>query len=100
MAQERFAAGWDTFLLTFMFNPLGEGPKRMKQLMQEEVTATYYKILTRMYRTPQKLKTHHLPLWISAPDFPVAKQQKGSFLDAKINDGCLTSAPMGPISVI
>ena len=87
MAQERFAVGWDAFLLTFMFNPLGAGQKQMPKIMQEEVTATYHKILTRMHRVPKKVDLYHLPLWISAPDFPVAKYQKGSLQDAKTNDG-------------
>lgn len=87
MAQERFAVGWDAFLLTFMFNPLNIGPKRMNQLMQEEVAKTYSKILSRMHRVTRKVDVYHLPLWISAPDFPVAKYQKGSIRDAKTNDG-------------
>lgn len=87
MIQERVAAGWSPYLLTFMFNPLGGGAKQQMAQMKEEITATYYKILTRMHRHTRNMPMEFKPLWVASPDFPVHKRDKDSFQSIAVNDG-------------
>ncbi|MBM2295109.1 hypothetical protein JQX09_24680 [Sulfitobacter pseudonitzschiae] len=87
MIQERVAAGWMPYLLTFMFNPLGGSQKHQVAQMMDEVGRTYHKILTRMHRNPKNVPSHLKPLWIASPDFPVHKHMKDSFQSIAVNNG-------------
>jgi len=85
--QERVSSGWSPYLLTFMFNQLGGSSKTQKETMKKEVTATYFKLLTRMHRHPKNMPFDLKSLWIATPDLPVAKHYKISISDASLNDG-------------
>lgn len=87
MIQERVAAGWVPYLLTFMFNPLGGGRKHQTMQMVDEIERVYYKMLTRMIRHPKNVPSDLKPLWIACPDSPVRKNNKDSFQSIAVNDG-------------
>jgi hypothetical protein len=85
---DRIETGFDAHLLTFMFNPLPGNMASRRQLMMEEVRATYYKGLTRWFhRHPDKAPRHDWPVWIASPDLPVSKQHKDTYRNLAVNDG-------------
>lgn len=87
MVTERIVMGFKAYLLTFMFNPLDGTKTIKKQMMEDEITATYYKMLTRMFRHPKNVPTNFKPMWIASPDLPVRKYNKDNYRDLVVNDG-------------
>jgi hypothetical protein len=87
MVEDRFDLGFEADLLTFMFNPLPGGTRAKQALMEEEIGATYYKVLTRMIRNPKNKPTLAKPFWVGGPDWPVPKQDKDNYRDVAVNDG-------------
>lgn len=86
--EERWTLGFTPYLVTFMFNPLPGNAQAKMAIMQEEITKTYYKILTAHYRYPNKVPTYNLPMWIACPDRPVPKSvNKDSIIQVTLNDG-------------
>lgn len=84
---ERMEAGFSGYFMTFMFNPLPGSGRSRKQLMEDEVSRTYAKLLTRIFRDPNKEKIERWPMWLASPDMPVFKHSGNNIHDVTINDG-------------
>jgi len=89
MAEERQNRGFDGYFLSFMFNPLPGSDRAKQKTMEEEVIATYHKLLTRTFRHPKNVAAMHKPFWLAAPDLPVPKikKKKDNYRDTVVNDG-------------
>ena len=86
--EEYDSKGWDSHLLTFMFNPLSGGQDAIIRQMSREVERVYSTLLTRVIRNPRSPKVQgSLPKLIGFPDLPVFKYTKASNHDVTINDG-------------
>jgi hypothetical protein len=61
--------GYQGYSMTFMFNPLSGGIRRMNQQMRNGIENMYASLVTRLYRRPHD---HGVipPILISCPDFP------------------------------
>lgn len=86
---ERLAAeGWSSYLLTFMFQPVGGSPATVLRVMEREVERVYGTLVTRVVRHPARSSAAgRLPVWFCAPDRPVYKHAKQSLRDVAVNDG-------------
>ena len=80
--------GWNTYLVTFMFNHI-PGPSAVKvKLMQDSVCRFYSKLVTRVVRKPNSIhQLFNRPRMITAPDYPVYKHKKIGLAAATVNDG-------------
>jgi hypothetical protein len=80
--------GWNTYLVTFMFNHIpGPPPKKLK-MMQDSVCRFYSKLVTRIVRKPNSIyQLVNRPRMITAPDYPVFKYEKIILPAATVNDG-------------
>jgi hypothetical protein len=80
--------GWNTYLVTFMFNHIS-GPSAVKlKLMQDSVCRFYSKLVTRVVRKPNSIhQLFNRPRMITAPDYPVYKHKKIGLQAAAVNDG-------------
>lgn len=78
--------GYQGYSMTFMFNPLTGGIRRMNQQMRNGIENMYASLVTRLYRRPDAYGVIP-PTLISCPDFPVAKYEKKSLLEVTTNDG-------------
>ena len=80
--------GWNTYLVTFMFNHIpGPPPKKLK-LMQDSVCRFYSKLVTRIVRKPNSIyQLVNRPRMVTAPDYPVFKHEKIGLETATVNDG-------------
>lgn len=69
--------GWNTYLVTFMFNHIpGPSPNKLK-LMQDSVCRFYSKLVTRIVRKPNSVyQLVNRPRMITTPDYPVFKYEK------------------------
>jgi hypothetical protein len=80
--------GWNTFLVTFMFNHIPEPPPKKLKLMQDSVCRFYSKLVTRIVRKPNSIyQLVNRPRMITAPDYPVFKYEKIGLQAATVNDG-------------
>lgn len=87
-ARERVERGFKPYLMTFMFNPLPGNSRAQRNTMLAEISRTYDKINTRWFhRKPDKLRVDCHPLWLTAPDLPVFKQDKDTYRNVAVNDG-------------
>jgi hypothetical protein len=91
LLEERSVVGWQPFLLTFLFTPISGSHKTKMRVMVNAVERFYATLLTRVVRKPLSPQSRdRLPLLLCAPDFPVAKRNKGTnsvSRDTHINDG-------------
>ena len=88
MVTDHINEGWDSYLLTFMFNQIGGSPRRVGSVMEKEVERVYATLATRIVRKPRSLKNiGKLPVWISCPDFPIPKHDRQTKDEVTINDG-------------
>jgi hypothetical protein len=80
--------GWNTYLVTFMFNHI-PGPSAVKvKLMQDSVCRFYSQLVTRVVRKPNSIhQLFNRPRMITAPDYPVYKHKKIGLAAATVNDG-------------
>ena len=83
--QTHIDEGWSPYLLTFMFTPLRGTLNSKIPQMKKEVENFYSKLLTRVVRRPNS--SCDKPALIASFDFPVAKRNKISTIDALVNDG-------------
>lgn len=88
MVAQKLEAGWEGYLITFMFNRLRGYRQSVRiQQMHKEVERVYATVLTRIVREPSKVPIRALPLWIVCPDYPVPKHEKQSLRDITLNNG-------------
>jgi hypothetical protein len=89
MITDRLNAGWDGYLLTFMYKPIRGSHRNVNRQMERELERVYAKSLTRIIRKPAAHQISELPLWIACPDYPVPKgdEERQSLRDVVINDG-------------
>lgn len=77
MVEDRERAGWKAYLLTFMFEEIGGSPRRVQEIMHNEVERVYATMLTRIVRHPRsQWHAWKLPLLIACPDWPVPKHDR------------------------
>jgi hypothetical protein len=75
--QEYVDKGWNAFLLTFMFQPMGGGNKAILKGMAAEVERVYSAFITRVVRKPNaECDKLNRPIMIAAPDGRVFKHKK------------------------
>ncbi|WP_243375077.1 hypothetical protein [Microvirga solisilvae] len=89
MVMERLEAGWDGYLLTFMYKPIKGSQQSVNRQMERELERVYAKSLTRIVKKPASQPLDMLPLWIACPDYPVPKgdEKRQSVRDVTVNDG-------------
>jgi hypothetical protein len=88
MIDDRVAAGWKPFLLTFMFEQIVGSPCCRTEVMRKEVERVYATVLTRIVRHPRsEWHAWKNPIWIGGPDFPVPKHERQDKRDVIPNDG-------------
>lgn len=87
MAMQRIARGFVPYLVTLMFNPMGEGKRNRQTRMHEEAGRLYSKLLTRTFRKPEKLDVADLPFWVGCCDWPVPKRFMDHLFNIVQNDG-------------
>ncbi len=87
MVEDRVELGFEPTLLTFTFNPLPGSDRAKEKTMEEEIRATYYKLLTRVIRNPNNKNALEKPFWVGGPDWPVPKRLKDNYRDTAVNDG-------------
>lgn len=82
------AAGWDAYLLTFMFRHLRGSDLSVYGQMEREVIRVYATLLPRIVRKPcAPSSVERLPVWFCAPDLPVFKRARQGRLDVLVNEG-------------
>lgn len=87
-AESLVAAGYQPYLLTFMFDQMRGSPDRVGCEMLREVERVYARHLTRVVRKPNSLAhLHERPVWMCSLDLPVFKRAKGTLRDVAVNDG-------------
>lgn len=87
-AEQLVADGWMPYLLTLMFQPIGGSPATVLRAMEREVERVYATFVTRVVRNPLRASSAgRLPIWLCAPDRPVAKHARQSLRDVAVNDG-------------
>lgn len=80
--------GWEGYLITFMFSHIPGSEETRLRVMEREVERVYATLLTRLFRRPHARGNRgKLPIWIVAPDYPVAKHEKTILEDVRVNDG-------------
>lgn len=84
-------AGWQPYLLSFMFKPLRGYEAAKMQQMARLLEKAYGIFVTRVVRKPRaEGRRGRLPIWLCAPDLPVAKRRADKKIcvrDVKLNDG-------------
>jgi hypothetical protein len=86
--QEYVDKGWNAFLVTFMFKPLGGTDKVALNKMMDEVERVYSTFITRVVRNPNsEYHKESRPILVAVPDRPVLKNEKQKLRDVKINGG-------------
>jgi len=79
MAKERVDRGYQPYLLTFTYNPMGGSEAFKKERMVDEVERLYAKLLNHTFRHPRKIPVDDKPLWIYSHDWPVPKGHRCIF---------------------
>src|SRR3954453_17176248 len=87
MITNRIEAGWDPYLLSFMFNQIGGSPRWIGRVQEREVERVYATLLLRIFRKPRSEPLLRLPLWFGCPVFPVPKHERKALRDVAVNDG-------------
>ncbi|WSH65635.1 hypothetical protein U8Q05_03680 [Rhizobium ruizarguesonis] len=87
MMQARIAAGFEPYLLTFMFKQLKGSERTIALRMTREVERIYSLLLTRVVKRPNKTPDNQKPLMLGCLDWQVPKADRVSFADAMQNDG-------------
>jgi hypothetical protein len=87
MMQNRIAAGFSPYLLTFMFKQMGGSERTIAARMTSEVERVYSVLLTRLIKRPHATANNGKPLLIGALDWPVQKNKRQSIQDATQNEG-------------
>jgi hypothetical protein len=88
MVSDRVAAGWQPYLLSFMFTEIGGSPRRVEEVMRQEVERVYATMLTRIVRHPRSSwHAWKAPVFIGSPDWPVPKHDRQDKQDILPNDG-------------
>lgn len=87
MVEERTAGGWESYMLTLMFNALSGNEKAKKAQMRYTVEQLYVRVLTRLVKRPYKTPSIQMPFWLASYDWPVRKLSGWSTSDSVINDG-------------
>lgn len=87
-ADRLVAEGYQPYLLTFMFQPLGGSVASMGERMLDDIERIYRIHVTRVVRKPNApAHMDERPVWFSSLDLPVFKHAKQGRLDVTINDG-------------
>src|SRR4051812_8440144 len=88
MVADRVDAGWEPYILTYMFKHIGGSPRHVGETMRKEVERVYATMLTRIVRHPRS-EWHRwkLPMLIGGPDWPVPKHQRQDKRNVIANDG-------------
>lgn len=88
---EHLSSGWETYLLSFMFEPLPGSQQRKMAQMARLLEAAYGIFVTRVVRKPRTAGRRGIaPIWLCSPDLPVFKREKrdkARLRDLEINDG-------------
>jgi hypothetical protein len=89
--------GWNTYLVTFTFNPIaGDRAAPKLKIMQNSVCRFYSTLIKHVVRKPNSIyQMHKRPRMIAAPDYPVFKHEKISLAEARVNDGLHMHAILG-----
>lgn len=81
-------AGYEPFLMTFMFNQMHGGEARKTQRMISHIERFYGRLLTRIVRNSEKEAVYgSYPILLGAPDWPVHSHLKMSLEDCALNEG-------------
>jgi hypothetical protein len=86
MVKQRLHSGWSAHLMSFLFNQLRGSPLEKNEQMKSEIGGVYSSFLTRLIRRPRARDANH-PILLSAPDWPVPKNNKKTISEILINDG-------------
>lgn len=90
-AERLAASGYTADLLTFKFDPLSGSESAVHAAMLREAERVYATFITHVVRKPAAISSRgRLPIWLSAPDYPVFKRKRERFFDLAdviINDG-------------
>lgn len=87
MVEERTAGGWETYMVTLMFNPLAGNENAKRQQMRRITENLYALLLTRFVRRPHNTPIVEMPFWLASYDWPVRKLSGWTAADSMINDG-------------
>lgn len=87
MMQARIAAGFEPYLLTFMFKQVAGSEQAKALQMAREVERIYSLLLTRIVKRPHNTAVSEMPLLVGCLDWPVNKSEKIAVSDAQLNDG-------------
>jgi hypothetical protein len=86
--KEQMNAGWDGYLMTFMFDHISGSSQEKKRVMQKELLKVYGKLASRVVRKPRSENfAHLLPRGVFFPDIPGLKTSEQPLGDVTINDG-------------
>lgn len=80
-------AGYDLYLISFMFKPIGGSVATQLKIMEASLEAFYATLVTRVVRRPRSISSDLLPRLLAHPDLPVRKRAKITLSDATINGG-------------
>jgi hypothetical protein len=89
MIIDRVLAGWQPYLVTFVFRHISGGAKKRTSIMTSEVCRVYSQLITRIVRNPNAPSYQQfLPYLMASPDLPVPKRgSKASVRELSINGG-------------
>ena len=88
MVECYIAKEWRPYLVSFMFHPLAGGELAVQRQQARIIERAYTRFATRVVRRPAApSQVGRLPVWICAPDFPVARHGKTALREVVINDG-------------
>jgi hypothetical protein len=81
-------AGYEPYLLTFMFNEMQGTERRTTTRMTDVIEEVFSKLLTRIVRDPRKADIYtEYPRLIASPDWPVHSHLKMTAEESVINGG-------------
>jgi hypothetical protein len=81
-------AGWDGYLISFMFKHISGSSVETVREMHREIERVYGKLASRVVRKPKSAKfAHLLPRAVFFPDVPCPKKDKQELGDVTVNDG-------------
>ena len=80
-------AGYDLYLMSFMFKPMAGSEATWLKIMEASLETFYASLVTRVVRRPRSVSSDQLPRLLAHPDLPVQKRTKTTLRDATINDG-------------
>ena len=90
LIERKWNQGYDVYILTFLFNSVGNNKKTKVARMKEEIEIFYSRLATRVSRKPSTKAGHRLlPFMLLYPDTSVYKSAKRSlsFKEITTNDG-------------